>query len=1008
MDEQHVEMNAHRSEYNDSLTTDLQNYFERFRKLVSAVRQGQIKTVELLLKEGAPVNRHPDVPRMCHYLKTPLYSSVQSGNPRIVKMLLHKGADVNSLYMGDTPLTLAVKCEKYEIVDLLMTTKGLKNCSSEEGITHFHIACMRNQVNVARTLIEDKRNINSVIKVDSDYWPGFTPLHLAVQFQCVETVQFLLSVGADITLKDVRQCTPLHLAHLLRNEQIIDIILLNHSKVVSNPVNSKGLSHFHIACSRNNPGIVQHFINFGLSLYHPVFQMSSYRYDRQTPIDIAIQYECIDVVRLLLQSGNQVGYPDVETFRRVENAYGTGNMEIVNLLTAIDRLSKITLKNRWRINEPLQQNYRDTERVQSLLNRTSNALNLPIYSSGCTHLHAAIQHNSKEIARLLLDRRADFTIQDFQGKSPLHLAFEREMDDLVNFMLENHKYYDKNPVDDDGLSHLHIACAKNHVNAIEHLLKIGVNLNSPVNFDSLSWPGFTPLHFTAEFGACEATEILLKHGAGYSATDALNFNAFATAFIKHDRSHANDQVIEVMKSILRHHSHIEDENFNDQGISILHLLCIAYLSPDPPIEDFISALDAHPDEINKAIHNMDSSWDGYTPLHCAAYRRIEDRVRLLIERGADVLKKAKNGDTPLHLWTVSMIANYPPDSRLLYFNYMGRSGYSIFHQACEDCDLELMKYFLENGVDPNHRGFNKYFGYEDRPPIKLVLLTERNLDNDSTEKAVKLLLQYGADPNLGDCQRNTSLHSMNYDPQSKIIDVLISNGADVNAQNVFFETPLFSMCCHPCIDPEPMGNHVESFLRNGADINLADERGLTPLTVEYWDEVEPDQYAEIATVVEKLLMHVMKLKTVGFYVCEMNESGYSSLLELFSGDLHFDQEIFVTKCKVELELMKQTKIDRYTTLFDILFQNLNELAVTSQNQAFQQLLASEDFVEKFPIYGFMLKLRLKQGEIRWPLLNESSERLEFLFGISLPRSCAEKILEHLNNKNLENVIMSIQ
>ncbi|KAJ8664320.1 hypothetical protein QAD02_005982 [Eretmocerus hayati] len=166
----------------------------KYKLLESAVSQGQRDLVESLLESGAAVNGHP----VCNQLRTPLHSSIRLGDVKIVEKLLSAGASVNVEYFGDTPLTLAAKLGKLELVDLLLLAAGLENSTSHEKITHFHIACMRNRIDVVQRLLQFQQDVNAVVDSNSCYWPGFTPLHFAVQSQCSEIVEFLLNIGANI------------------------------------------------------------------------------------------------------------------------------------------------------------------------------------------------------------------------------------------------------------------------------------------------------------------------------------------------------------------------------------------------------------------------------------------------------------------------------------------------------------------------------------------------------------------------------------------------------------------------------------------------------------------------------------------------------------------------------------------------------------------------------------------------------------------------------------------
>ena len=53
-----------------------------------------------------------------------------------------------------------------------------------------------------------------------------------------------------------------------------------------------------------------------------------------------------------------------------------------------------------------------------------------------------------------------------------------------------------------------------------------------------------------------------------------------------------------------------------------------------------------------AVYNNPSAWEeGYTPLHLAIRRGIEEIIKLLLSKGANVNAEAKDGRTSLHFAT---------------------------------------------------------------------------------------------------------------------------------------------------------------------------------------------------------------------------------------------------------------------------------------------------------------------------------------------------------------------
>lgn len=101
------------------------------------------------------------------------------------------------------------------------------------------------------------------------------------------------------------------------------------------------------------------------------------------------------------------------------------------------------------------------------------------------------------------------------------------------------------------------------------------------------------------------------------------------------------------------------------------------------------------------------SHDGWTPLHLACFFGAYDTARLLLERGADVHARSRNGmrNCPIHAAAagkrtalVHLLLEHGADP-----NARQQGGWTPLHQAAAHCDAGMVKLLLDYGGDPNLR-----------------------------------------------------------------------------------------------------------------------------------------------------------------------------------------------------------------------------------------------------------------------------------------------------------------
>ena len=161
------------------------------------------------------------------------------------------------------------------------------------------------------------------------------------------------------------------------------------------------------------------------------------------------------------------------------------------------------------------------------------------------------------------------------------------------------------------------------------------------------------------------------------------------------------------------------------------------------------------------------------PLFVALNNKQHKIVKILLDRGMNPNSVQKDsGDTPLNV-------------------------------ACWEGDFESVKLLLEAGADPAKKA--KY----DITPLHRA----SNGKQAIRVKIAELLLQYGADPNVGSGKRNPPLLSAASRASVEFVDLLLNNGADIEQKSEFGRTALIS-AAH-----ENRADVIELLIERGANLD---------------------------------------------------------------------------------------------------------------------------------------------------------------------------------------------
>lgn len=249
-----------------------------------------------------------------------------------------------------------------------------------------------------------------------------------------------------------------------------------------------------------------------------------------------------------------------------------------------------------------------------------------------TALMKSIEGNFVTITEQLLTYGADVNRRNIDGDTPLILAAKNGHVDIVRSLIQDGADIDAR--DNEGNNALLIAIKNNQIDIIPLLLEAGINVNSANTYldTALILAIMAP-------SALTILDLLLKYGADLNIKNRYNRTPLWMA--------CRQGNMEVVLYLIEKGSNIHD--LDSKGSNLLYVA-----SDNEPINVLEYLLSLKKLDINNQNN------EGLTPLMVAALGGRADKVKMLVQSGANINLKDNDGETAFSLAKgyYPSIANY--------------------------------------------------------------------------------------------------------------------------------------------------------------------------------------------------------------------------------------------------------------------------------------------------------------------------------------------------------------
>ncbi|KFM60778.1 Ankyrin-3, partial [Stegodyphus mimosarum] len=424
-----------------------------------------------------------DIDRCDHFGDSPLQLAFYNGSQRLAALLITAGANLRAVDWEAT-LELWKGCENLNerhIQVLKYIIHESKQCRTLENLC---INTIRNAEKDAPQLglpplldIENLLNaaMQALVKNDTEAIKGILrqgshmdnifpsvsddrvqvsarDLFLQVNTTVPENLERLNHFNYDDVIGNIL----LQKAAMISDYELIRLLVENGADVTS-PI-SHGQTALHIVCQEGTEETLE-IIKF-LTEKSPAYILDDPDDLGRTPLDIACEFNCPDVVQFLLSQGSSVDSKEIERFP---------------LLSAI-------IQNDAKYAIPIASLLLD---AGANINHACDDLGTPLIAAvqKCDSPMRLVENSTAsqndpyvDLCMLLIDRGCDVNAVDSAGRTALHFAVQADLENLVRKLIISGSDIDR--WDNFGDTPLHIACGNGSERLVNLLIISGANLRA--------------------------------------------------------------------------------------------------------------------------------------------------------------------------------------------------------------------------------------------------------------------------------------------------------------------------------------------------------------------------------------------------------------------------------------------------------------------------------------------------------------------------------------------------